>query len=76
MSHALRASGHAERVTAADLNPRAAAYTELNAKLNEIGNIETVGRELFSDYLYPFEVISLVLLVAVVGVVLLAKKVV
>jgi NADH-quinone oxidoreductase subunit J len=40
------------------------------------GSIEAVGRELFSDYLYPFEVISLVLLVAVVGVVLLAKKVV
>jgi NADH-quinone oxidoreductase subunit J len=40
------------------------------------GSIEAVGRELFGDYLYPFEVISLVLLVAVVGVVLLAKKVV
>jgi NADH-quinone oxidoreductase subunit J len=40
------------------------------------GSIKMVGREMFSDYLYPFEVISLVLLVAVVGVVLLAKKVV
>lgn len=40
------------------------------------GSIEAVGREMFGDYLYPFEVISLVLLVAVVGVVLLAKKVV
>ena len=40
------------------------------------GSIEAVGREMFSSYLYPFEVISLVLLVAVVGVVMLAKKVV
>lgn len=40
------------------------------------GSIQTVGREMFGTYLYPFEVISLVLLVAVVGVVLLAKKVV
>jgi NADH-quinone oxidoreductase subunit J len=46
------------------------------AVASDFGSIEAVGRELFSDYLYPFEVISLVLLVAVVGVVLLAKKVV
>lgn len=50
--------------------------TETAAIEPAFGNIEVVGRELFSDYLYPFEVISLVLLVAVVGVVLLAKKVV
>lgn len=42
----------------------------------EFGSIESVGREMLSDYLYPFEVISLVLLVAIVGVVLLAKKVI
>jgi NADH-quinone oxidoreductase subunit J len=40
------------------------------------GSIEGVGREMLSDYLYPFEVISLVLLAAIVGVVLLAKKVI
>jgi len=38
------------------------------------GSIESVGALMLSDFLYPFEVISLVLLVAVVGVVLLAKK--
>ena len=31
---------------------------------------------MLGDYLYPFEVISVLLLVAVVGVVLLAKKVI
>jgi NADH-quinone oxidoreductase subunit J len=40
----------------------------------EFGSIEMVGRVLLGQYLYPFEVISLVLLVAVAGVVLLAKK--
>jgi NADH-quinone oxidoreductase subunit J len=40
------------------------------------GNIESVGRSMLSDFVYPFEVISLILLVAVVGVVLLAKKVI
>jgi NADH-quinone oxidoreductase subunit J len=42
----------------------------------DFGSIEGVGRMMLSDFLYPFEVISLILLVAVVGVVLLAKKVI
>jgi len=31
---------------------------------------------MLTDFVYPFEVISLILLVAIVGVVLLAKKVI
>ena len=42
----------------------------------EFGNLETVGRSMLSSFVYPFEVISLILLVAIVGVVLLAKKVI
>lgn len=42
----------------------------------EFGNLETVGRSMLSTFVYPFEVISLILLVAIVGVVLLAKKVI
>ena len=42
----------------------------------DFGNIEPVGELMLSSYLYPFEVISVLLLVAVVGVVLLAKKVI
>lgn len=42
----------------------------------EFGTIEAVGWLMLTDFLYPFEVISLVLLVAVVGVVLLAKRVI
>jgi NADH:ubiquinone oxidoreductase subunit 6 (subunit J) len=38
--------------------------------------MEAVGRSMLSDFVYPFEVISLILLVAIVGVVLLAKKVI
>lgn len=38
------------------------------------GNIHAVGRVLFRDYLLPFEVTSVLLLVAVVGVIVLAKK--
>jgi NADH-quinone oxidoreductase subunit J len=42
----------------------------------DFGSIEGVGKMMLSDYLYPFEVISVLLLVAIVGVVLLAKKVI
>ena len=39
-----------------------------------IGNTEVVADSLFSEYLLPFEVASLLLLVAVVGSVVMAKK--
>jgi NADH-quinone oxidoreductase subunit J len=38
------------------------------------GNTEAIGDSLFSEYLLPFEIASLLLLVAVVGSVLMAKK--
>jgi NADH-quinone oxidoreductase subunit J len=38
------------------------------------GGIESVGRILFTDYLFPFEVTSFLLLAAIVGVLTLAKR--
>ena len=38
------------------------------------GGVEAVGRLLFTDYLFPFELTSAVLLVAMVGVLLLARR--
>jgi NADH-quinone oxidoreductase subunit J len=38
------------------------------------GGVETVGRLLFTDYLFPFEVTSLLLLAALVGALTLAKR--
>ncbi|MCA9477113.1 MAG: NADH-quinone oxidoreductase subunit J, partial [Nitrospira sp.] len=38
------------------------------------GNTESIGELLFSTYLFPFEVASLILLVAMVGAVILTKK--
>ena len=35
---------------------------------------ETLGKMLFNDYLLPFEILSVLLLVAMVGVILLSKK--
>jgi NADH-quinone oxidoreductase subunit J len=39
-----------------------------------VGNTEALADSLFSEYLLPFEIASLVLLVAVVGSVIMAKK--
>ena len=38
------------------------------------GGVEALGRLLFTDYLFPFEVTSLLLLVAIVGVIALARR--
>ena len=38
------------------------------------GGIEAVGRVLFTDYLFPFEVTSALLLAAIVGVIALTKR--
>ena len=41
--------------------------------LAPIGNTENIGRELYTRYLFPFEITSIVLLVAMVGAVVIAK---
>ncbi len=38
------------------------------------GSINDIGKALFIDYVYPFEMVSLILLAAVVGAVVLAKR--
>jgi NADH-quinone oxidoreductase subunit J len=39
-----------------------------------VGNVEQVGWSLYVDYLVPFEVASILLLVAMIGAIVLAKK--
>jgi NADH-quinone oxidoreductase subunit J len=39
-----------------------------------LGNTESIAKSLFTDYLLPFEVTSVLLLVAIVGAVVLAKS--
>lgn len=38
------------------------------------GNLKAIGRLLLSDYVYPFELIGLILFTALVGAVLIARK--
>ncbi|SPE42418.1 fragment of NADH:ubiquinone oxidoreductase, membrane subunit J [Candidatus Sulfopaludibacter sp. SbA3] len=51
-----------------------AETTAATAVASVVGNTEQVADSLFSEYLLPFEVASLLLLVAVVGSVVMAKK--
>ena len=40
----------------------------------KVGHTELIARSLFTDFLLPFEIASILLLVAIVGAVILAKK--
>jgi NADH-quinone oxidoreductase subunit J len=45
-----------------------------NPKALEIGTVEYIGKSLYTEYLLPFEITSILLLAAIVGVIVLAKK--
>ncbi|MEN3026664.1 MAG: NADH-quinone oxidoreductase subunit J [Chlorobiota bacterium] len=53
---------------------RPTGYSTPSPRAAEIGSPGTLGRVLFTDYLFPFEAVSLLLLAAVVGAVVLAKR--
>ncbi|HXQ32758.1 MAG TPA: NADH-quinone oxidoreductase subunit J [Anaerolineales bacterium] len=44
------------------------------AVVNTMDNLRQLGTSLFRDYLLPFEVVSILLLVAMVGAIILTKK--
>ncbi|NVN99518.1 MAG: NADH-quinone oxidoreductase subunit J [Geobacteraceae bacterium] len=44
------------------------------AMLTKYGHTELIGKYLFTDYILPFEIVSILLLAAMVGAVILAKK--
>ena len=48
---------------------------QLDAALRGLGgNVETVGMALYTEFILPFEVVSVLLLVAMIGAIYLAKK--
>lgn len=44
------------------------------AYVNSIGNTKLIGNLLFTDYLLPFEITSILLFVAAIGAIMLAKR--
>ncbi len=43
-------------------------------KVSAVGNVKAVGKVLFTDYLFPFEVASILLVVGIVGAVIMSKR--
>ena len=56
----------------------ATSFREVAAEMAQVrpdfGTVKAVGRVLFTQYLLPFEATSLLLLVAIVGAVVVAKE--
>lgn len=56
-----------------DRSVRGATGSATPANVQEVGgNVEALGRTLYSDYIFPFELASLVLTVGVIGAIVLA----
>ncbi|RPI18654.1 MAG: NADH-quinone oxidoreductase subunit J [Ignavibacteriae bacterium] len=49
-------------------------YREIHSSAETIGTIEVIGNELYTTFSFPFELVSFVLLAAIVGAIVLAKK--
>lgn len=48
--------------------------TEVPAETFSFGKVEDIGMALMTDYLFPFEMISIVLIAALIGAIVVAKK--
>ena len=55
-------------------SPDGARGTLNKGVIEQVGHTELIGRALYTDFLLPFEITSLLLLAAMIGAVILAKK--
>ena len=44
------------------------------AMIEQVGHVELIGKALYTDFLLPFEITSLLLLAAIIGAVILSKR--
>jgi NADH-quinone oxidoreductase subunit J len=49
-------------------------FPALSPAAENIGTVKTIGKELYTTYSFPFEAVSFILLAAIVGAIILAKK--
>jgi NADH-quinone oxidoreductase subunit J len=56
------------------LEPTGAAADRGSATQGDVTNVERLARSLFTDFLWPFEITSALLLIAVLGAVVLARR--
>ena len=43
-------------------------------QFQQVGNTEMIGYAIYSKYIYPFEAVSVLLLISIIGAVMIAKK--
>ena len=63
-----------QRGTDSPVTTRTAEGVTVSDVGTAVGNTERIGEVLYSTYLFPFEVASLILLVAMIGAIILAKR--
>jgi len=49
-------------------------YPAMNPAAEQMGTVEVIGKELYTTYSFPFELVSFILLAAIIGAIILAKK--
>ena len=54
--------------------PLGVGFSRMSSKAIEIGTVEYIGKSLYTEFILPFEITSILLLAAIVGVMVLAKK--
>jgi len=62
------------RLGASDLNASTAGAQEIQAALEQYGAVGAIARPLYTEYVVPFEITGILLLVAIVGALVLAKR--
>ena len=55
-------------------NPLAATIIPPTEATNQVGELQNLGMTLFNQYLLPFEITSILLLVAMIGAIVLTKQ--
>lgn len=49
-------------------------FPKISDNAETIGTVESIGKELYTTYSFPFELVSFILIAAIVGAIVLAKK--
>jgi NADH-quinone oxidoreductase subunit J len=62
------------RVLGGAAPPAESAASAIEASVRELGAVGAIAQPLFRDFLIPFELTSILLLVAIIGAVVLAKR--
>ena len=61
-------------LVAGALQPTGESAARGSATQGDVANVERVARSLFTDFLWPFEITSVLLVIAVVGAIVLARR--